>query len=160
MAYFDLLTLGVIAICVLVSMWRGVVAETVSLLTWVVAFVSVRVGAVSVAEHVFTGIRPQGLAVLAAVLLLFSLSWVGMRLLRSALTTAVQAVGLGGLNRFLGGFFGLLKGVLLVTLVVFLASFTALPRSVEWQSARSAFVFEALARLALPYLPVYPQVPQ
>ena len=49
MAYFDLLALGAIAICALVSMLRGVVAEAVSLLAWVAAFVVVRLLSVLVA---------------------------------------------------------------------------------------------------------------
>ena len=82
MAYFDLLALGAIAICALVSMLRGVVAEAVSLLAWVAAFVVVRLLSVPVAEQVLTGIRPQPLAVLVSVLLLFSITWIAMRFLR------------------------------------------------------------------------------
>ena len=155
MAYFDLLALGAIAICALVSMLRGVVAEAVSLLAWVAAFVVVRLLSVPVAEQVLTGIRPQPLAVLVSVLLLFSITWIAMRFLRRGLTAAVNGIGLGGLNRLMGAVFGTAKGVLLVTLVVFLASFTELPKSAEWQSARSTFVFEALAQLAVPYLSLY-----
>ena len=64
-------------------------------------------------------------------------------------------MGLGGVNRVLGGVFGAAKGVLLVTLAVLVCAFTDLPKTPEWQQAQTAFVFEQLAELTVPYLPPF-----
>lgn len=75
--------------------------------------------------------------------------------LRSLLTGAIKAIGLGGVNRFLGAVFGLLRGFAVVTLVVLVCAFTDLPKSDEWQNAYSSPFFEGAASVAVPYLPEY-----
>ena len=90
-----------------------------------------------------------------AFLLLFVAAWLLQHFLRSLLTSAITAVGLGGVNRVLGGVFGAAKGVLLVTLAVLVCAFTDLPKTPEWQQAQTAFVFEQLAELTVPYLPPF-----
>ena len=75
--------------------------------------------------------------------------------LRSLLTGAIKAIGLGGVNRFLGAVFGLLRGFAVVTLAVLVCAFTDLPKSDEWQNAYSSPFFEGAASVAVPYLPEY-----
>ena len=155
MTLFDILALGLISISVIVSMLRGVVAEVTSLITWVVAFVVAKIFAPSFAQLALSGIQPPALAVVVAFILLFVAAWVLQHFARSLLTSAVTAVGLGGVNRILGGVFGAIKGVLLVTVAVLVCAFTDLPQTPEWQQAQTAFMFEQLAQLAVPYLPPF-----
>ena len=49
--------------------------------------------------------------------------------------------------------FGAAKGVLIITLAVLVCSFTDLPQTPDWRQSFSAVYFEALAQLAVPYLP-------
>ena len=123
MTLFDYLVLLVIAAFTLISLFRGVVAELVGLVSWLGSL-------------------------LAAKRLLF-------RLLQTLLTSSAGAAGLGGANRLLGGVFGAVKGVLAVTLAVLACAFTDLPKSEEWRHSQTAFVFEGLAQLAVPYLPPF-----
>ena len=155
MTLFDILALGLIGISALVSMVRGVVAEVASLITWVVAFMVAKLFAAPFADMALSSIQPHALAVVVAVLLLFVAAWLLQHFLRSLLTSAITAVGLGGVNRVLGGVFGAAKGVLLVTLAVLVCAFTDLPKTPEWQQAQTAFVFEQLAELTVPYLPPF-----
>ena len=53
----------------------------------------------------------------------------------------------------LGAVFGAAKGVLIITLAVLVCSFTDLPQTPDWRQSFSAVYFEALAQLAVPYLP-------
>ena len=155
MTLFDILALGLIGISVLVSMVLGVVAEVASLITWIVAFVVAKLFAAPFADMALSSIQPHALAVVVAFLLLFVAAWLLQHFLRSLLTSAITAMGLGGVNRVLGGVFGAAKGVLLVTLAVLVCAFTDLPKTPEWQQAQTAFVFEQLAELTVPYLPPF-----
>ncbi|MCS4532995.1 CvpA family protein [Neisseria montereyensis] len=152
MAMFDILAFGLILISVIISMMRGMIAEITSLLIWIVAFIVAKLYAVPFAEMAFSTVEPQAFGVAIAFIVLFIASWLVQHLLRSLLTSAVKAVGLGGINRLLGGIVGALKGIILVTLVVIVCLFTDLPQSEGWQQSFSAVYFEALARVAVPYL--------
>jgi len=75
------------------------------------------------------------------------------KLARSLLSSLMSAVGLGSINRLLGGVFGAVKGVILVTLAVMVFSHTDLPKTEEWQSSYTIPYFESLSDAAMPYLP-------
>lgn len=153
LSLFDYLALGTIVIFTLLSMWRGVVAEVMGLLSWLVAFVVAQFFAQSVAKSVLAMIEPASLALLVAFVAVFLVVKLVWQLLQTLLTDSAKAVGLGGINRILGGVVGAMKGVLLVVMVVLLSGLTRLPESPEWRQAQTAFVFEGLAEACLPYLP-------
>ncbi|EGY52107.1 CvpA family protein [Neisseria shayeganii] len=155
MTLFDYLALGTVAAFTLISLFRGVLHELVGLLSWVAAFIAARFLAVPVADTGLRSIEPPALAVVAAFILVFLAVRLGMMLLQSVLSAGVRAVGLDGANRLLGAAFGALKGVLAVTVAVLACAFTELPQSPEWRDSQTAFVFEGLASLAVPYLPPF-----
>lgn len=150
---FDILAFGVIALCVLISMMRGAVAEVASLATWIVAFLAAKAFAAPFAAIAFKSVEPYPLAFALGFASVFFAAWLMQHFLRSLLTSALSAVGLGGFNRLLGGILGAAKGILLVTLAVLACSFTDLPQTEDWRQSYSAGYFEMLVQLALPYLP-------
>lgn len=155
MALFDILALGVLALSAAVSLMRGLIAEVLSLVSWLTAFVAARMFAEPFAETALTSVQPRALSLTAAFVLLFLAVWLAMKLLRSFLSAAADSVGLGGVNRLFGGLFGLAKGVVLVTVAVTVCAFTDLPQTEDWQSSFTAPYFERLAQSAVPYLPDY-----
>ncbi|MCO6506568.1 MAG: CvpA family protein [Snodgrassella sp.] len=155
MTVFDVLSLGLILLTTLVAMMRGLVGEIASLLCWVVAFIGAKVLAVPVANLAFTSMQPQALATSLSFVLVFGALWIVQRLLRALITSALQTIGLGGVNRILGACFGAVKGVIIVTLVVLICTFTDLPKSPMWRNSVTAGMFEQLAMLAVPYLPAF-----
>lgn len=148
---FDGIALGVIFICTLTSLMRGVVAELVSLLTWVVSFMAARLFAPTVGNLAFST-QTALVAEIGGFVLTFIAVGLLMRLLRSFLSSLVYSLGLGGINRLLGAVLGMIKGVFIITLAVMLLSLTHLPQTQDWQNAWSSSYFEQLAKLFLPYL--------
>ena len=144
MAMFDMLALGVVFICIVLSMMRGVIAELLGLLTWIVALLVAKIFAVSFAQFALTSIQPEAFSVVVGFVLLFVAAWLAQYFLRSLLTNAVSAVGLGSINRLFGGLFGAAKGIIIVTIAVLVCAFTDLPKtdgwrwSPFWQSIRRA----------------------
>ncbi|PIT15148.1 CvpA family protein [Snodgrassella alvi] len=155
MTLFDVLALGLILLTTLVAMMRGLVGEIASLLCWVVAFIGAKVLAVPVADMVFSSMQPRALAVSLSFVLVFGVLWIVQRLLRTLITSALQTMGLGGVNRFLGACFGAVKGIIIVTLVVLICNFTDLPKSPMWRNSVTAGMFEQLTKLTVPYLPSF-----
>ena len=153
MAMFDMLALGVVFICIVLSMMRGVIAELLGLLTWIVALLVAKIFAVSFAQFALTSIQPEAFSVVVGFVLLFVAAWLAQYFLRSLLTNAVSAVGLGSINRLFGGLFGAAKGIIIFTIAVLVCAFTDLPKTDGWRTALSAPYFEALAIVAVPYLP-------
>ena len=149
----DLLAAAVIVICIIISLTRGIIAEAGAMVAWVVSFIAARTLAVPFADVVFKSVEPHALAVAMGFAAVFFLAWLLQKLARSLLSSLMSAVGLGSINRLLGGVFGAVKGVILVTLAVMVFSHTDLPKTEEWQSSHTIPYFESLADAAMPYLP-------
>ena len=101
---------------------RGLVHEVLSLLAWVVAIVMLRL----FHEPISTGLvdlvgSATGAAVLAFVLL-FLPSFLFMKLIARSIGKRTRTSVLGPVDRVLGGGFGMLKGLLAVTLFFLLAN--------------------------------------
>lgn len=145
----DLLVSAVIAACIVLSAMRGVIAEAGSMVAWVVAFFFAKLFAASFAEIAFASFQPRLFALALSFISLFILACLIQKILRSLLTQAVSSVGLGFANRILGGVFGALKGVLIVTLLIMLASKTDLPDTEEWRQSYTVPFFVSLSETVL-----------
>lgn len=133
MNWIDYTILAVLALSVLVGLWRGLVSEVLSLAAWIAAFwFAWTFGPMVAARFEHSISLPAARIVLGYGLCFVAVLIVGA-LLRFIARRLLSSVGLGGLDRLLGMLFGFARGVLLVTLVVFLAGFTALTREAGWQ---------------------------
>lgn len=74
---------------------------------------------------------PSQIAVVGAFLLLFLTTVVSFAVLGYVLSRFVKLLFLGGLNRVAGGLFGLVQGVLLLTVLLFSLSLAPLPKTVK-----------------------------
>jgi membrane protein required for colicin V production len=83
---------------------------------------------------------------LAAFVGIFIVTLIVAKLVGLLLSKAVQAVGLGGLDRTLGGIFGLARGLLIVIAFALVAGLTALPTMPAW---KDSFSGRSLAHAAL-----------
>ena len=153
MTAFDYAVFAVIAVSVLVGLWRGVVSEILALAAWIVAILVARAYAAEVANWLAGQIAEPALRlaaayglVVVAVLLVFAVA----RLLVSLM---LKAVGLGVLDRLLGAAFGILRGVLVVFIAVLVAGMTPLPKADWWREAMLAQPLETAVIAAKPWLP-------
>lgn len=153
MTIFDYVVLGIVGISVLLSMLRGFLRETLSLVSWVVAFFVARLYTMQLMPLLPEAIPGEQLRLLAAFLILFLSTLLICSLLAIALSELFKQIGLGWLDRMLGAMFGVLRGVLIVCVVVLLAGLTALPREAGWRNAMFSAPLEALVMNTLPWLP-------
>lgn len=151
MTWLDYLILALIAGSIALSLFRGLAAEVLSLFSWLIAFWAARSLSPALAE--FVPLPGDGLRLVVAFLLLLVGVWLLSGVLRASLTVMLDAVGLGGINRFFGAVFGLVRGLLLVTVVMILGGLSSLPQSPAWQGALLVAPFEAVAMATKPWLP-------
>ena len=153
MTFFDFAVLAVIGCSVLLGLWRGVASELLALAAWVAAFFAARQfgreagglfarwlddGALSV---------PAGFAaVFLAVLVIFALG-------RYIVSLLLRAVGLGLLDRLLGGIFGVARGLVVVLAAVLVGGMTSLPKASWWREAMLAPPLETAVIAGKAWLP-------
>ena len=131
MAALDCFVLVVLAASALLGLWRGLVYEVLSVLSWIAAFVLAQWFAPAVGDWLPMTGWGQPLRYAAGFLLVFIASLFVGGLLAWATKKLVEAVGLRPFDRALGGVFGLVRGtvvVLAVAVVVHLTSW----RTAEW----------------------------
>lgn len=152
MTWFDFGVLGVLGVSLVLGVVRGVVRELVLLSGWVAAFVLSTLFAPELAR-----MMPSSLGPLLASLLAYLAVFVGALLvsggLAMLLSFAVKSVGLGVVDRSLGSFFGLARGVLVVLALVMLGGLTPLPKEPFWRDAVLSGPFETVVNAMRPWLP-------
>ena len=135
MNWIDYSIIGLLGLSIMVGLWRGLVSEVLALVIWIAAFWVAWWFGPAVAqrfEHVIE--LPSARIILAYALCFVAVLIVGA-LLRFVVSRLIEGTGLSGTDRLLGMLFGLARGVLLVTLLVFLLGFTAFTRDPWWQQS-------------------------
>ncbi|NII09105.1 CvpA family protein [Oleiagrimonas sp. C23AA] len=145
MNWADYTILAILAVSVLMGLWRGFVAEVLALLIWIAAFWVAWSFGDRVARF-FDGLisLPS-----ARMLVGYGLCFLGVlllgALLRFVMARLIEGTGLTGSDRMLGMLFGLARGALVVTLAVFLLGFTPVTRDPWWHQSQLMPTFEGAA---------------
>jgi membrane protein required for colicin V production len=153
MVVADFIVLGIIVLSVVVSLTRGFVKEAMSLAGWLLALWISMTFSSGMAELFGDSIKDPTLRLLAAFICLFVLSLIVGAIINFFASQFVQRAGLTGIDRTIGGVFGLLRGVLLVTIIVMLLGLTTLPTESWWDESFFMFRFEVIATWLKDLLP-------
>ena len=120
----DIVIIAILALSVLVGLWRGLISEVLALVTWIAAFWVAWLFGPAVAAHFSRWIESPLVRLVVGYGLCFIAVLIVGALVRFGITRLVDGTGLGGTDRLLGMIFGFARGLLLVTLIVFLAGLT------------------------------------
>ena len=153
MTAFDYAVLSILGISVLISLMRGLVREVMSIVGWVLAWYVARTYSTLLMPLLPVDIPTDKLKMIASFLIVFLAVLLLTSLLSIALSGIFKGVGLGWLNRLLGGGFGLARGLLIVSVIVMLAGMTKLPQDPRWSNAMFSAPLEALVKAILPWFP-------
>ncbi|MGH8494163.1 MAG: CvpA family protein [Moraxellaceae bacterium] len=131
----DVIILGIIAISMLLGVFRGLVREAFSLTGWVAAYMVARLFHAPLEQMLSDVISTPSLRLvvawgglfIATLLLAFIAGYMVMSLM--------DAAGLRGIDRFFGAIFGCLRGLILVLALLLIAA-PFVSRDTWWREAR------------------------
>ena len=153
LGWVDLSLLAVLALSVVVGLWRGLVFELMSLIGWVVAYIAAQAWSPLLAPQLPLGTTGSPLQLGAAFALSFLAVLFAWTILARLVRLLVHATPLTFIDRLLGSGFGLLRGAVLLLAVATVVAFTPAARSQPWQESRGAAWLGAALQSLKPMLP-------
>jgi membrane protein required for colicin V production len=135
MNWTDYIIIGVLALSVFVGLWRGLISEVMALAIWIAAFWVAWTFGPMVAERFRHLIELPSARIIVGYGLCFVAVLVLGALLRFVIGKLIESTGLSGTDRLLGMLFGFVRGVLLVSLLVFLLGLTGFSREDWWSQS-------------------------
>lgn len=153
MIWADLAILTILAISALISIWRGFLREVLSLAAWVAAFWVALSFTHPAAGLLLDYVSVPTVRLVLTFLGLFMGTLLVVAVFNHLMLRLMVKTGLSGTDRMLGVFFGLARGVAVVTVLVLLAGLTPLPQDPWWRESMLIGHFQSLALWMRTYLP-------
>jgi membrane protein required for colicin V production len=153
MATLDWMFLSVLAASFLLGVWRGLVYEVLSVMSWIAAFVIAQWLAPDAAALLPVQRAPEaGRYAVGFVVVFIAVIFAG-GLLAWITKKLVQSVGLRPVDRTLGAAFGLLRGAVLVLAVAVVVNMSPARRAEWWTESKGAEVSMTVLKSLKPSLP-------
>ena len=153
MQTLDLIFGGVLLVSLLLGVWRGLVYEVLSVVSWVAAFVLAQWFAPDVGQKLPMSGSAEALRYAAGFALVFVLSVFTGGLLIKLIQKLFAAVGLQPADRALGAVFGLIRGLVLLLAATVVIGMSPMKSSAWWQDSVGAGLTMAALKGLKPVLP-------
>jgi len=152
MSYLDYFFIFIILLSLLVGCFRGFTRELFSLVGWVFAFYF---------ANLFTGDLLQFVSFefgehvnfIIIYMSIFIIILLLATLLATIFNKLIKNIGLGFLNVIIGGIFGLIRGVLISFIIIFLVEKTSFISEVSLAESKTIPVIKLAIKKTLSYLP-------
>lgn len=144
MSWVDISIFAIISLSVLVGVLRGFVREVLSLLVWVLAFWVALEYTPKLADLFVDVIMASSPRLVMSFVILFLVTLVLGGVIGYIISKLVRKTGLGSLDRSIGMFFGLARGVVIIAVLVMLMNVTPLVRAPWWEASIFVDYFQTL----------------
>jgi membrane protein required for colicin V production len=153
MATLDWIFAVVVLASLLLGVWRGLVFEVISVISWVAAFVLAQWFAPQVAGHLPMAGAGESIRYAAAFVLVFVASVFAGGLIAFLVAKLVSTVGLRPVDRILGAAFGAVRGVVVLLAITIVVNMTPLKENSQWKASQGAHSAEVVVAFLKPLLP-------
>lgn len=136
MIWVDYVFIAIVALSLLLGIWRGLVREAISLAALIAAVVLTMLYAPDLARWLKPHLEsPIGRLLVANVVVFLSVMLIGA-LVAWLASRVVKGAGLGSLDRMLGGAFGVARGLLVLAVIALTVQLTSLRREPVLQQSQ------------------------
>jgi membrane protein required for colicin V production len=149
----DWILLAVLIASMLLGAWRGLVYEVLSVIGWIAAFLLAQWLAPEVADKLPMQNSGETLRYAAAFVLIFIASVFAAGLVSALMKKIISSVGLRPVDRVLGAFFGLFRGLIFLLALSVVVNMTALQESDWWVDSQGDPMLITLLKGLRPMLP-------
>jgi membrane protein required for colicin V production len=118
-----------------VGFYRGFIRETLSLISWILAFWAAFSFAHYASAYLVAYIASPQLRIVAAFAILFVVTLLLLSAISYLLYRLLLVSGIKGTDRVLGGLFGVVRAVVLVSVILLLGRLTAYPQETWWRQS-------------------------
>lgn len=131
----DYVIIAILLLSIVIGLFRGLIREVFSLVTWVGAFVVGFVFSKNLANLFINLIKNDTIRIVVAFLVLFVVTLIIGGLISYLLSQLVQKTGLSGTDRMLGILFGFGRGALIVSLLLLVVSVGDVSEATWWKNS-------------------------
>ena len=153
LATLDWIFVAVILASMVLGVWRGLIYEVLSVMSWAAAFILAQWFAPDVAAMLPMASASEVMRYAAGFLLVFIAAVFTGGLMAFLVSKLVASVGLRPIDRVLGAAFGALRGVLLLLAATVVVGMTPVKNSTEWRASAGARTAELVLASLKPLLP-------
>ena len=121
MTEVDAVILVIVALSCLFGLWRGLIKEVLSLVTWVAALTLSRLYSGELAAYMANLIENEAARLVAAFAIIFVIVMMLGTLINHMLTKLLAITGLKVADRIFGGVFGVARGAVITVVILFIA---------------------------------------
>ncbi len=145
MIWIDYTIVGLILISSVIGLLRGFFREAFSLVIWVAAIWIGLTFSREFSVYFDALISYPSARIATAFAVLFFMTLILGGLISYLLGELVKKTGLTGTDRFVGMFFGIARGMVVVAIIIMLAGLTPLPEDPWWKESTLIPPFQSLA---------------
>ena len=139
-AWLDIVLLLTILLSMGLGLVRGLLREVLSVGSWIVSAWLAYLYGDNLASVLTPWLESDKLSLLISIVVIFLVTLVGLSLTGGLTLKLFRVSGLTGLDRTLGGVFGLIRGIVIITIILFVGGFTPAPQQ-AWFRASSIVPF-------------------
>jgi len=132
----DAVILGIILVSTGISLMRGFFQEAISLATWVIALWVAFTFSAEQASLLDQWIETPSIRTGTAFALLFFAVLIVGSIINKVMQSMVEFSGFSGMDYILGLFFGMARGLIIVSLLILMSGLTPLPQDSWWQESQ------------------------
>lgn len=154
-SYVDLVVVLIVLVSMGYAIWRGFVAETLSVFAWAAAAFAALYFAPFIAPHAQKLISPAWIGTAASYVLVFLVVLIPLSFISFRFAQNVHNSPVGALDRALGGIFGVVRGLAIVGIAyIVFSAFVPVPKQPEWVSEAGTLpVIQSSAQVILSLVP-------
>lgn len=132
MIWADWFLLGALVVSILIGVLRGFTREVLGLLSWILAIVAALLFAPAAEGWLTPHIATPSLRIAASYAVVFFAALLLGAIVTSVIAMLVRKSPLSGVDRVIGGGFGLVRGVLIAVLLVWVVGLTPARQDPWW----------------------------